>query len=139
MPESRCDVSQGKHFSIANVCKKMIYGWYWILRALECSVQRSGSYAKSYSILSRRLVDDRGSTYPVGGLSYFFNNTLFLKIFDFRYKFVFNRQRDLPGSSFRWSNILFRVEVQFAIQFSYTVFKHLRVLALNGLQGQWCV
>ena len=124
MPESGFDVSQGKHFSIANFCMGMIYGWYWILRALECSVQRSGINAKSYSILSRRLVDDRGSTHPVGGLSYFFNNALFLKIFDFSYKFVFNRQRDLPGSGFRWSNILFRVEASspssFPTQFSNT-------------------
>ena len=139
MPESGLDVSQGKYFSIANFCKEMINGWYWVLRALECSAQRSGIYAKSYSILRRSLVDDRGSSHPVGGLSYFFKNALFLKIFDFSYKFVFNRQRDLPGSGFRWSNILFRVEVQFTIQFSYTVVKHLRVLAPNGLQGEWCV
>ena len=57
----------------------MINSWYWILRALECSVQKSGIYAKSYSILSRRLVDNGGSTDPVSRLSYFFNNALLLK------------------------------------------------------------
>ena len=45
----------------------MINSWYWILRALECSVQRSGIYAKSYSILSRRLVDNGG------GVSYWWS------------------------------------------------------------------
>ena len=83
MPESRLDISQGKHFGIANFCKQMINSWYWILIALECSVQRSGIYAKSYSILSRRLVDNGGSTHPVSGLSYVFKNALFLKILDF--------------------------------------------------------
>ena len=139
MPESGLDVSQGKHFSIANFCKEMINGWYWILRALECSAMRSGIYTKSYSILSRRLLDDRGSTHPVSGLSNFLNNALFLNIFDVSCKFAFNRQQDLPGSGFRWSNILFCVEVQFTIQLSYTVLKHLSVLAPDGLQGEWCV
>ena len=99
MPESRL----GERFGIANFCKQMINSWYWILIALECSVQRSGIYAKSYSILSRRLVDNGGSTHPVSGLSYVFKNALFLKIFDFCN--FFDRQRDLPGSCFRWSNI----------------------------------
>ena len=139
MPESRLDISQGEHFGIANFSKQMINSWYWILRALECSVQRSGIYAKSYSILSRRLVDNGGSTRPVSGLSYFFNNALFLKILDFSKKFVFDRQQDLPGSCFRWSNILFRVEVQFTFQLSYTVNKHIRVLTQNGWHGEWCV
>ena len=95
MPESRLYISQGKHFGIANFCKQMINSWYWIFIALECSVQRSEIYAKSYSILSRRLLDNGRSTHPVSGLCYFFNNTLFfffyyylnntlfLEIFDF--------------------------------------------------------
>ena len=35
---------------------------------------------KSHSILSRRLVDNGGSTCPVSGLSYFFKYALFLEI-----------------------------------------------------------
>ena len=59
--------------------------------------------------------------------------SVFLKIFDFSYKFVFNRQRDLPGSGLSLvSNTLFRVEVQFTIELSYTILKHLRVLSPNG-------
>ena len=114
----------------------MINSWYWIPRALECSAQRSGIYAKSYSILRRRLVDNGGSTHPVSGLSYFLNNALFLKIFEFSNKFVFDRQRDLPARCFRWSNILFRLEMQFTFLLSYAVIKHIRVLTQNGLHGE---
>ena len=95
MPERRLNISQGKHFGVSN-----FNSWYWILRALEWSVQRSGIYAKSYSILSRRLVDNGGSTHPVSGLSYFFNNALFLEIFDLSNKFVFADRGISLGAAF---------------------------------------
>ena len=61
----------------------MINRWYWILRALEGSVQRSRTYAKSYSILSKGRVDNGESSNPFRGLTYFFNNVFLLKIFVF--------------------------------------------------------
>ena len=43
---------------------------------------------------------------------------------------VFDRQWDLHGSCFRWSNMLFRVEMQFTFPLSYTVIKNIRMICI---------
>ena len=114
----------------------MINRWYWILRALEGRVQRSRTYANSYSILSKGRVDNGGSSHPVRGLTYFFNNAFLLKIFVFSIIVVFDRQWDLHGSYFRWSNMLFR-EMQFSFPLSYTVIKHIIMVCIVSDAGSF--
>ena len=58
----------------------MIDSWDWVLRSFECRVQWSAVYAESNSILSRRFVYNRRSTYPFGRLSHFLNYTFLLEV-----------------------------------------------------------
>ena len=127
---------QGKHFSIAYFSKQMIDSWNWILGAFECCVQWPAIYAESYSILSRRLVYNGGSTHPFSRLSSFFQNALFLEVLYFSYKIVLYRKENLSRSCFVWSNILFCVEMEFAFELYYSVIKYIGIVTQDGFHGE---